>query len=164
MPRSIILRPPEGASGVKRRRYTAREKIAITSKIRRIKQETNVSYCQAAALIDVSHTFVFRWHAIRERFNNIDIKKLPRYSAYPCHCGQLESMKEELLAWIFERREKGLLISTLSVIIKACCLLPLMEQKSALARYFVMRRFLKKHSIVYRMGTKASQRPPHEVC
>ena len=58
----------------------------------------------------------------------------------------------------------GLVVSTLSVIIKACCLLPLMEQKSALARYFVMRRFLKKHSIVYRMGTKASQRPPHEVC
>ena len=32
--------------------------------------------------------------------------------------------------------------------------------RSALARYFVMRRFLKKHSIVYRMGTKASQCPP----
>ena len=39
-----------------------------------------------------------------------------------------------------------------------------MEQKSALAHYFVTRRFLKKHSIVYRMGTKVSQRPPGEVC
>ena len=73
-------------------------------------------------------------------------------------------MKEELLAWIYERRETGLVILTLSVIIKACCLLPLMEQKSALARYMVMCRFLKKHSIVYRTGTKVSQRPPGKVC
>jgi hypothetical protein len=104
------------------------------------------------------------WHAIRESFNNIDIKKLPRYSAYQGHCGQLESVKEELISWIFERRETGLVVSTLSIIIKACCLLPLMEQKSALARYFVRCRFLKKPLIVYRMGTKVSQRPPGEVC
>ena len=38
-----------------------------------------------------------------------------------------------------------------------------MEQKSALARVMVMRRFLKKHSLVYRMGTKVSQRSPSEV-
>ena len=38
-----------------------------------------------------------------------------------------------------------------------------MEQKLVLARYMVMRRFLKTHSIVYRMGTKVSQRPPSEV-
>ena len=98
MPRLIILRPPGGASGVKRRCYTAREKIAIVLKIRRIKRETNCPYRQAAALICVSHTLVFRWYALRERFNNIDIKKLPRYSDYQGHCGQLESMKEELLA------------------------------------------------------------------
>ncbi len=108
-------------------------------------------------MIRVSHTLVFCWHALRERFNNIDIKKLPRYSNYQGHCGQLESVKEELLTWIFERREMGLVVSTLSIIIKACCLLPLMEQKSALARYFVTCCFLKKHSIVYRTGTKVSQ-------
>ena len=70
MPRSIILRPSGGASGVKSRRYTVREKIAITAKIRRIKQETNVSYRQAASSIDVSHTFVICWHALREHYKN----------------------------------------------------------------------------------------------
>jgi hypothetical protein len=164
MPRSIILRPPGGASGVKRRCYTAREKIAITSKICHIKQETNVSYCQAAALIDVSHTFVFRWHAIRECFNNIDIKKLPRYSAYPCHCGQLESMKEELLAWIFERREKGLLVSTLSVIIKACCLLPLMEQIGPCALFCDASLLEKTLDCVPHGNKGVAASPPHELC
>ena len=39
-----------------------------------------------------------------------------------------------------------------------------MQQKLARARYCVVRRFLKKHSIVHRMGTKVLQRPPGEVC
>jgi hypothetical protein len=87
MPQSIILCPSGGASGIKRRRYTVREKIVITAKICRIKQETNVSYRQAASSIGVSHTFVIRCHALRERFNNIDIKTLPRYSGYHGPCG-----------------------------------------------------------------------------
>ena len=58
----------------------------------------------------------------------------------------------------------GLVVSTLSVIIKSCCLLPPMQQKSALARYCVVRCFLKKHSIVHRMRVKVSQHLPGEVC
>ena len=164
MPRSIVLRPPGGDSGVRCRCYTAREKIAITAKIRRMKRETNCSYSyrQAAALIGVLHTLVIHWHAIRECFNNIDIKNLPCYSTYQGHCGDLESVREELLTWIFKRRETGLVVSTLAVIIKACCILPPMQlqQKSAMAHYWVVRRFLKKHSIVHRMETKVSQHPP----
>ena len=163
MPRLISLRPPGGASGIKRVRYSNRDKIAILSKIRRIKQDTGLSYRKAAALVGVSHTLVFRWSALRERFNNLDIKKLPRYSLAHGPCSQLEGVKEQLLAWIFERREMGLVVSTRSIIIKACCILPLMEQKSSLARLMVMRRFLKKQSLVYRMGTKVSQRLPAEV-
>jgi transposase-like protein len=163
MPRSIILRPPGGDSGIKRKRYSAREKIAILAKIRRIKRETGLSYRKAAASLGVSHTLVIRWRALRERFDNLDLKRLPRYSVAHGPCSQLEGVTEELLAWIFERREMGLVVSTLSVIIKACCILPIMEQKSALARVVVIRRFLKKHSLVYRMGTKVSQRSPGEV-
>jgi len=59
-------------------------------KIRRVKRETNCSYRQAAAFIGISHTLKFHWHVLREHFNSIDIKKLPRYSDYQGHCGQLE--------------------------------------------------------------------------
>jgi hypothetical protein len=41
-------------------------------------------------------------------------------------------MKEALLTWIFERREMGFAVLTYSVLIKACAILPLMEQKSAI--------------------------------
>ena len=160
MPRSIILRPPGGDSGIKRKRYSAREKIAILAKIRRIKRETGLSYRKAAASLGVSHTLVIHWCALRELFDNIDLKRLPRYSVAHGPCSQLEGVTEELLMWIFERREIGLVVS---IIIKACCILPIMEQKSALARVMVMRRFLKKYSLVYHMGTKVSQRSPSEV-
>jgi len=155
-----------GVPGVVRRHHTAREKLSIISKIRCIKQQTNVSYCQAATTttVGICHTIMFCWHAIRERYNNIDIKMLPRYLAFHGPCGQLESVKEEHLAWFFERRETGLVVLTLSVIIKACCLLPLMEQKLTLACYMVTCCLLKKHLIVYRMGTKVSQCPPSKVC
>jgi hypothetical protein len=82
MLRSIILCPLGGDSGIKRQRYTAREKIAIVGKICHVKRKTNVSCRQAAASVGVSHRLVIRWHALRERYNNIDIKKLPQYSAY----------------------------------------------------------------------------------
>jgi len=82
MPLSIIFRPLGGYSGIVCRYYTAREKIAILLKICRIKRETNVSYCQAAALVGVSHMLGFCWHALREHYNNINIMKLPCYSAH----------------------------------------------------------------------------------
>ena len=163
MPRSIVPRPPGGASGIKRKRYSSRKKISIVAKIRRIKRDTGLSYRKAAASLGVSYALVFKWHALRERFNHLVIKKLPRYLVAHGPCGQLEGVTEELLAWIFERREMGLVVSTLSVLIKACSILPLLEQKSALARLMVTRRFLKKHSLLYRMGTKVSQRSPGEV-
>ena len=63
------------------------------------------------------------------------IALIPRGSPASAHlgpCGQLEGMKEALLTWIFERREMGFAVLTYSVLIKACAILPLMEQKSAI--------------------------------
>ena len=100
MPRLIILCPPGGASGIKRVHYSSQEKLVILTKIRRIKRETGLSYRKAAASLGVSHTLVIRWHALRERFNSLDIKKLPRYSVAHGPCSQLEGVTEELLPWI----------------------------------------------------------------
>ena len=77
MPQSIILRPLGGDSGIKRQRYTAREKIAIVGKIHRIKRETNVSYQQAAALVGLCHTLVIHWHALRERYKTLISRSYP---------------------------------------------------------------------------------------
>jgi hypothetical protein len=160
MMRLIILCPPGGVSGVRHRCYTAQDKIAIISQIHRIKRDTGVSYQAAAASVGVSHALVICWCTLRERFNNLNIKQLLCYSDHDGSCGQHEEVKEALLAWIFERREMGFAVLMPSVIIKACALLPVMEQKSFMARWMMIRCFLKKYSIVHRLGTKVSQRPP----
>jgi hypothetical protein len=128
MSRSIILHPPGGVFSVQRRHYTARVNIAIISQIPCIKRDTGVSYWAAAASVRISHTLVIPWCNLPEHFNNLNIKQLPRYSGHDGPCGQLEEVKEALLAWIFERREMGFAVSTRSVIIKACALLPVMER------------------------------------
>ena len=95
--------------------------------------DTGVSYRAAAASVGVLHTLVIRWRTLRECFNNLNIKQLPCYFGHDGPCGQLEEVKEALLAWIFERREMGFAVLTRSVIIKACTLLTVMEQKSFMA-------------------------------
>jgi hypothetical protein len=84
------------------------DKIAIISQIHRIKRDTGVSYLAAAASVGISHMLVIHWRTLRERFNNLNIKQLPRYSGHDGPCGQLEEVKEALLALIFERRKMGL--------------------------------------------------------
>jgi hypothetical protein len=74
---SIILRPLGGVSGVQRRHYTARDKIAIISQICHFKQDTGVSYWASAVSIGVSHTLVVRWHALCEHFSNLNISSSP---------------------------------------------------------------------------------------
>jgi hypothetical protein len=159
MMHSILLHPPGGDSGVQCRRYSARDKIAIISQICRIKRDTGVSYRAAAASVGVLHMLVICWHTLRVHFNKLNSKQLPRYSGHDDSCGQLEEVKEALLAWIFERREMGFAVLMHSVVIKAYTLLPVMEQKSFMAQWMVIHCFLKKYSIVNRLGTKVSQHP-----
>jgi hypothetical protein len=156
---SIILCPPGGVSGIQHRHYTARDKIAIISQIRHVKRDTGVSYWAAAAPVSVSHMLVVCWRTLRECFNNLNIKQLPRYSGHGGPCDKLEEVKEALLAWIFERREMDFTVSTRSVVIKVCALLPVMDQKTFIPQWLVVCRFLKKHSIMHQFGTKVSQLP-----
>jgi hypothetical protein len=68
-------------------------------------------------VLDVNHTLLIRWTA-----------KLPvlkatrgklRKSADKGHVGQLDPLKEELLAWVFACREQGIVVTKAQVIFKA---------------------------------------------
>ena len=67
---------------------------------------------------------------------------------------------EELLRFIFERREQGIPITRQAVVMKASKLLPEFSVKTYTAKYAAVRRFLKKNNIVYRIGTHVSQKAP----
>lgn len=74
---------------------------------------------------------------------------------------QLMEIEDELLKFIFERREQGFAVSRKAVVMKASKLLPMFSVKSNMAKYSAVRRFLNKHDLVYRVGTHVSQKDPH---
>jgi len=76
---------------------------------------------------------------------------------------QLAECEDQLLRFIFEHREQGMAVNILMVLIKASTLSKEFSEKSLMARYSALRRFIAKHSLVYRMGTHESQRHPEEV-
>ena len=154
----IILRPPGGASGVAHRRYAAREKIAIVLKICWLKQENICSYRQAAAMVSVSHTLVFRWYAIRERYNNIDIKILPCYLWSTWECEWRDTRMD---FW-----EEGDGASCINSLHHHQSLLPPASHAAEVSPcvLFGDAPLQKKNSFVHHMGTKVSQHPPSEVC
>ena len=70
-------------------------------------------------------------------------------------------IEDDLLKFIFELREQGFAVSISTVVIQAMRLMPADFQcKSSRARYQCIRRWIKKHSSVHRMGTHESQQSP----
>jgi hypothetical protein len=68
-----------------------------------------------------------------------------------------------LLLYIFEMRETGMQVDYLLVLFKAASLPQSFHAKPFNAQWLAIKRFMKRHSYTYRMGTHESQRPPEEV-
>ncbi|KAI2509922.1 Pogo transposable element with KRAB domain [Fragilaria crotonensis] len=75
----------------------------------------------------------------------------------------LGPIQDELLRYIFELREQGMPVSISIVMMKAAQLSPAFSQKSRTAQYSAARRFVRTHGLVFRLGTRESQRSPTET-
>ena len=75
----------------------------------------------------------------------------------------LKPIENDLLKFIFELREQGFAVSISAVVIQASRLMSEFQRKSSQARYQSVRRWIRKHSLVHRMGTHESQRAPSEM-
>jgi hypothetical protein len=75
----------------------------------------------------------------------------------------LAPIKHDLLKFIFELREEGFAVSISAVVVRASQLMSEFQRKSSRARYQSVRRWIRKHSLVHRMGTHESQRSPSET-
>ena len=78
----------------------------------------------------------------------------------PGPIGQLKPIENILLQFVFEQREQGINVSILSIVVKASSLSPIFNEKHFTARTSAVKRFVRAHSLVYRMGTHESQRKP----
>jgi hypothetical protein len=150
-----------GVSGHKRRRYTARECRGILAKARRLQEDDGVSLRYAASWLGVSPSLLSRWSRRHSVIG--DVVYLKKKSVCNGPLSQLKTIEEPLLRFVFEMREQGMLVRTLMVTIQASRISPEFAAKTVIARRSCVKRFLRSHSMVYRMGTHVAQRDPEEV-
>ena len=67
MPRTILVRPPGGATGRVRRRYAVRQKLQLLEECNRLRRVENLSLRGAAAAMSIPHTVLVRWTKARPR-------------------------------------------------------------------------------------------------
>ena len=158
MPR--VVQPGE-KSGKIRVRYKPRRKLAIISSVRRIMEEEKLSLVKASEMAQVHYSLVSKWTKESDILRNAIKSK--KKSSHPGPIGQLQPIEDKLLRFIFEQREMGMPINILMVVLFASTISTLFSGKSIKARFSAVRRFVKQHSLVYRMGTHESQRHPEEV-
>jgi transposase len=163
MARSILVRPKGGATGKVRKRYAVVEKIMLLEEYGRLQQGRNLSLTAAAEELGVNKSLLSRWKKDITRLQ-ANIKSPRKRAIVDGPNGQLHSIEEELLMWIFARREQGISIRHTIVSFKASALLrTTFGQKTFNARYKAVQRFMRKHKYVYRMRTNEATRAPQEV-
>ena len=162
MPRVV---QPGGLSGKMRVRYTARRKLALLASVKRVMEEEGLTLRMAAERLRVSHTLFVRWERQRDADGDPILAMLKKKMKvnHPGPTSQLKPIEVPLLRYIFEQREQGINVETFDLIVKASMICPVFNEKTFVAKHCAMQRFLRAHSIVYRMGTHVSQRNPEEV-
>ena len=117
-------------------RYTVRRKLALLASAERIMEEEGVSLRRAAARLQVAHSLIVKWQ--QDRASNADpilaVLKSKKKSMHPGPLGQLKSLEDTLLRYVFEQREQGINVNTLSLLVKASSLSSEFNAKDFVAR------------------------------
>jgi hypothetical protein len=140
-----------------RHRYTVREKITAMKWCARKVSEEQWSQRDCARRLRIAPKSLRNW---KKQYAQMLEYKKSALSMTDGPQSQLAPIADELLRFIFERREQGLPVSRQTVVLKASKLLPEFSAKTFTAKYAAVRRFLKKHDLVYRIGTHVSQKAP----
>ena len=127
----------------------------------RQKVEKGISLQEASKSINISHKQILDWKKQSEKMkgkSNQHAKSLgDGVQSF------LSPYTDRLLSFIFEMRETGMAVSVNSIVLKASQLSREFREKSMIARYSAIRRFINVHGFVHRMGTHLSQRQPSEM-
>lgn len=146
-----------------RRRYAARHKMALLTRVARIQVLEGITLRNAALRLGVSVSLLSRWRSVMDNTVVPLSHSMTKKSLHEGPLSQFAEIEDALLMFIFELREQGMAVSTLMIVIKASMLSDVFAGKTFIAKSAAVRRFVKAHSLVYRMGTHESQRPPGEV-
>jgi len=149
---------PKKRCGIVRTRYTVLERITAMRWVAKKKEEGWSQRACARRLGLSSPKSLRQWQ--REYTSLLEYKKQSVGSMHNGPISQLKVIEDELLQFIFERREQGFGVTRGAVVMKASKLLPEFAVKSLEARSSAVRRWLKSHDLVNRIGTHVSQKAP----
>jgi len=154
-------------TGKTRKRYALFQKIMLVEESDRLRLEQNFSVRRAGEVLGVPFPLLSKWGkevarlraAIQARRRYRDRKAVIDGPA-----SQLESIEDELLQFIFVKREQGVNVKHTLV---ACRALGILREtfgaKSFNAKLKSVARFMKKHNYVYRRVTNEAQKSTKEV-
>jgi hypothetical protein len=167
MPRSLLLRPLGGLTGKTRKRYALFHKIMLVEESDRLRAEQNLSIRQAGEVLGVPFQLLSKWGrevAQLRAASQAKQRARNRKAVIDGPASQLESIEDELLQFIFSKRDQGVNVRHTLV---ACRALGMLREtfgvKSFNAKLKSVARFMKKHNYVYRRVTNEAQRSIKEV-
>ena len=144
----------------KHHRFTIQEKLIFLRCFNR-KMESGMTQRAACREINIDHKQICEW-----RKKSGLLKAATNKKARCLHPGvpsMLQPYIDGLLSFIFELRDTGMAVTNTIVLLKAAQICRDFHEKSRSAQYYIVRRFIKTHGLVYRMGTHVSQRAPAEM-
>ena len=167
MPRSLLLRPLGGLTGKTRKRYALFQKIMLVEESDRLRVEQNLSIRRAGEVLGVPFQLLSKWGKEVARLRAASQAKRRarnRKAVIDGPASQLESIEDELLQFIFAKREQGVNVKHTLVACRASGMLrETFDVKSFNAKLKSVARFMKKHNYVYRRVTNEAQRSIKEV-
>jgi hypothetical protein len=155
---------PGGKSGKICVRYTARRKYGLLTAAQHMRV-VGKSLQGVAAELKVCALLLSRWEV--QKVGKMDPRdklfKSKKKANVAGLISQLEVIKEPLLHYVFEMRERGIVVNTFTVTLRVSYLLPEICEKSFTTRCSAVKHWLVAHLMRYQMGTHTLQRAPAKV-
>ena len=155
----LSVRPsPKKKADKPRPRYSIRERVEIVKYAAKKKAE-KWSIRRIAGQRKVDEKSIRNW--IKDYKNMISFDNQRSMNMRTIFAkSQLAVIEEEILKFIFERREQGYAVTPRTLSLKASALLPEFSIKTLDAKKSAIRRFLTNANLVYRISTHVSQKSP----
>ena len=133
-----------------RKLYPASEKLQILSSVDSLMKKENMTQNQASVAMQVCPSQVSRWRACADDLaasveSGRDKLKL---NQGPAPAGLLDDVEEDLVTFVDEWRMKGLPVSRLSLVRKACQLSPAFSEKSLPAQTMAISCIIRRRGII----------------
>ena len=146
----------------RRRRFSVQQKMGIIRTVARLMAQEGMTRCEACRDLNIHPTMHLLWS---KQAGAIMEKKKNNFKAKRTHSGRIHCLAEhteDLLAFIFELREKGKGVTIPMVAVKAAQISEDFRNKTELVNHSA-RRCVRSQGLVFRLGTNVSQRSPQEV-